>query len=720
MGKVLICAEKPDQMKKISLPFSGKTNGDHIAIAPCSTFPEGAIVISACGHIMQAFEPGDYNPKYKEWSLDTLPIIPEKFKLKVDPSKSKYFQAFKKYINDPQISFIVNAGDPEVEGQLLIDEILYHLNNKKPVKRLWTTSLTSESIIQAFKNMKNNSHYKGYYLAGVARQRADWIVGLSSTRALTLLLKEKGINKTFSVGRVQTALMGVIYQREKEIDTFVCEPYWDCMGTFTFGERTVSGNWFNEDGEHIFSREAAQILICHCKGNPVRVYSVKSDEKNIRPPQFFNLSALQMEANRLFGMSPANVLSIAQSLYDKSLITYPRTDSKHLTPGEAKWLPTILSNLSKLEAYKDLVQGAVRNIATDKRFVDESKVSDHYALCLTEEEVNPLTLSKGEQLIYDLIAKSVIAAHYPDFVFDFSEIVFAVKERFTFKSKGKVITENGWKNVYLDFQKLEENEEEEELPNFEVGEIGQITEIDLKEGVTKPPNRFTEGDLISVMSNAGYYVKDKEGFQNKELSLGTEATRAGIITTIKKRYIEVDKNKVYLLPEGRLLIESLGPESLLASAIMTGNMERYLTEFKKGNGNLDDFLQRTEKLTRMIIEKLKKDSSDWEIDSFVKEIQESEVIGSCKICGEPVIDKGEFYGCSGYEKNNCKFKISKTMYGKKISKDNIIKLLERGQTSLIKGFKSKGKDKTYDAILEWNPNKQAINLSFPNPLKNKT
>lgn len=266
MGKVLICAEKPDQMKKISMPFSGKPNGDHIAIAPCSTFPEGAIVISACGHIMNAFEPGDYNPKYKEWSLDTLPIIPEKFKLKVDTSKSKYFQAFKKYINDPQISFIVNAGDPEVEGQLLIDEILYHLNNKKPVKRLWTTSLTSESIIQAFKNMKNNSHYKGYYLAGVARQRADWIVGLSSTRALTLLLKEKGINKTFSVGRVQTALMGIVYQREKEIEAFVSEPYWDCIGMFKFGERTVNGNWFNEDGEHIFSSDAAKILITHCKG----------------------------------------------------------------------------------------------------------------------------------------------------------------------------------------------------------------------------------------------------------------------------------------------------------------------------------------------------------------------------------------------------------------------------------------------------------------------
>lgn len=327
MNKLLIAAEKPDQAKKLAAPFNGKPNGDHIAIAPCTIFPEGAIVISACGHIMQAFEPGDYDEKYKEWSLETLPIIPDKFKLKVDPSKRTYFNAFKKYLNDPSVSTVINAGDPEVEGQLLIDEILYHLNNKKPVKRLWTTSLTSESIIKAFKNTKDNYHYKGYYLAGVARQRADWIVGLSSTRALTMLMKEKGINKTFSVGRVQTALMGIIYQREKEIENFISEPYWDCEGTFAFGDHTVIGKWFNEDGEHIFIEEAAEVLAEHCKESPVQVYSVNREEKRIRPPQFYNLSGLQMEANRLYGMTPANVLSVAQTLYDKSLITYPRTVS---------------------------------------------------------------------------------------------------------------------------------------------------------------------------------------------------------------------------------------------------------------------------------------------------------------------------------------------------------------------------------------------------------
>lgn len=361
-----------------------------------------------------------------------------------------------------------------------------------------------------------------------------------------------------------------------------------------------------------------------------------------------------------------------------------------------------------------MVKGTTRNIETDKRFVDEAKVSDHYALCLTEEEVNPVTLSKGEQQIYDLIAKSVIAAHYPDFVYDSSEMIFTINGRFTFKSKGRVITDYGWKNVYRDIAENTSDDLESDLPQLEEGEIGQVQSIELKEGATSPPSRFTEGDLIKVMSNAAYYVKDKEDFQNKELSLGTEATRAGIITTIKKRYILVDKNKVYLQPEGRLLIEALGQGHFLTSALMTGNMERHLAELKQGVGDLNDFIKRTEKLTRMIIEKLKKDAETWNFEKYTTEIKEAELVGNCKVCGEPVIDKGSFYGCTAYEKTKCAFKINKKIKGKTLSKDNVVKILEKGHTQLIKGFKVKGKDKTFDAYLVWNENEKVLKFQFNN------
>lgn len=382
-----------------------------------------------------------------------------------------------------------------------------------------------------------------------------------------------------------------------------------------------------------------------------------------------------------------------------------------MTPGEAKWLPIILSNLSKLEDYKQLAEGAIRNIESDKRFVDETKVSDHYALCLTEEFVNPLSLPKGEQLIYDLIAKSVIAAHYPDFILNSSEIIFTIKNRFTFKSKGKQIKENGWKEVYQNLPAQEGTEQEDDdlaLPNLNVGDFGTVASMTLKEGSTSPPNRFTEGDLIKVMTNATYYVKDKGDFQNKELSLGTEATRAGILDTIKKRYILVEKNKVFLQPEGRLLIEALGANNYLTSVLTTGNMERYLQQLKAGEGTLKEFIQGTEKVTRRIMQKLIEDSPGWNFDVYATQIQEAEELGKCKLCGEPVIDKGAIYGCKGYEKTKCDFKIYKTMKGKSISKDNAIKILTKGHSSLIKGFKSEGKDTTFDAYLEWNENKKRI------------
>lgn len=236
MGIVLVCAEKPDQAKKLSAPFNHQNKGDHIAIAPCPVFPEGAIVISACGHILQAFDPADYDESLKNWTLESLPIIPAEFKLKVDQSKKTFFNSFKKFLKDPRISYAVNSGDPGLEGQIIIDEVLYYLGNKKPVKRLWTTSLTKDSVIKAFQNMKDNKLYQGYYKAALARQRADWMLGISSSRALTILMKEKGINKVFSAGRCQTALVGIIYQRELEIEKFKAKPFWDCVAEFQFGE----------------------------------------------------------------------------------------------------------------------------------------------------------------------------------------------------------------------------------------------------------------------------------------------------------------------------------------------------------------------------------------------------------------------------------------------------------------------------------------------------
>jgi DNA topoisomerase III len=266
-----------------------------------------------------------------------------------------------------------------------VSSVLNLLGNKKPIKRLWTSSLTKDSVLKAFANLKDIKETMPYYWEALARQRADWMIGISASRALTILLNHKGINRTFSCARVQTALMGIIYEREKAIEDFKSHPYWDCYANFQFGEHSLTGKWFNEESEHIFKHSIANSLTEYCKNiKQTQIYSVLKEEKNLRPPQFFNLSTLQTEANRLYGMSPASVLSLAQNLYEKSLISYPRSDSKYLTPEEAKWLSVIINNLRELDEYKALLDVPLKDIFNDKRYVDATCVSGHYALVLTD------------------------------------------------------------------------------------------------------------------------------------------------------------------------------------------------------------------------------------------------------------------------------------------------------------------------------------------------
>ncbi|MEK3992710.1 type IA DNA topoisomerase [Robertmurraya sp. FSL R5-0851] len=716
MGRMLLCAEKPAQARKLCEPFKHTDKGNHIVIAPCEIFPEGAVAIWAVGHILELFAPSDYSEEYKTWTLESLPIIPSEYKLKPTPDKRKILNNYKKWLRDPSVSTIVHCGDPAGEGQLLINEILTYFSNKKPVKRFWASSLTKDAVIRAFKTMKDNTEYESLNRAAIARQRADWVVGISTSRALTCLLNQKGINKTFSAGRVQSALAGIIYQREQEIENFVSKPYFDLFAQFQFGEAVLMGKWISKDSEHIFDmdEELIKAFADFCQTQPAKVHSVTQEEKRVKPPQLYNLSALQIHANKLFGMSPAAVLGFCQSLYDKSLLTYPRSDSRYLTEGESAWMPTILNNLSKYECYQELVNGATLDISQNKRFTDSSKVSDHYAMIPTEEAVNPLELPKGEQQIYDLVAKSVIAAHYPDFVYDSTEILTTIQDQFAFKSKGNQTKHEGWKTVYKGIASEEKAEAEVNLPTVKEGQIGKVLSTEIKGGSTAPPSRFTQGDLIGIMVNASHYCKDKGDFRKGELSLGTEATRASIVNTLTARYVKIVKNQVFMLPEGKILIEALGLNSYVTSVLTTGHMERYLKEIEKGKGNLNSFVKRTEDITREIVEQLVSNAEKWDFSAFIKEIQKAEEVGTCKLCGGVVIERDTFYGCSNYSKNNCTFRIPKTMSEKTISKENAKKLLTTGQTALIKNFVSKKKEKTFDAFLAWDENQKKLTYRFPN------
>lgn len=394
------------------------------------------------------------------------------------------------------------------------------------------------------------------------------------------------------------------------------------------------------------------------------------------------------------------------------LVSYPRTDSCYLIEEEAATLPNILRNISELEDYEPFLNGATKDITNDKRYVDSSKVSDHFALLPTEDVSNYTLISSEERLIYDLIVKSVIAAHYPDHKYQSREMILSIDDQFTFRANGKVIIQNGWKQLYNKSLDEQEESENDMLPLVNEGETGILLSHSLDEGFTKPKPRFTDGDLIKIMSNAGNWVREKEDFKNKELVLGTAATRHEIINKIKDKYIYVQDNQVYLLLAGRVLIEALGENSYFASVLTTGRMERYLDDIKNGKASVDDFLRRTEQMTEIVLNELKGKSNTWHFsEQLIQEIGPKEV-GRCLTCGGSLIERDKFYGCSNYSLKNCTFSIPKQKAGVTITKDNIVKLLTTGTTSLIKGFKKKDKDGTFSAYLVWDSIKQSLVYKF--------
>lgn len=323
----LLIFEKPQQARTVCKAFTHKDMTSHIEISPNQFFPKGAIGVWCIGHLLRAYEPGEYKEEWKEWSLSQLPMIPEKFSLKVDEQKAKQFSVVRKWINDPKIESIVTCSDPGREGILLTRSVLHQVKNRKPVKRLWTTSLTKNAVLKAFGQLKEEKEYTPIYNEAYARQVSDWIIGMSASRTVSILTQQKGIQdkKGYSLGRCQTPLVALIYRREKEIENFKPTPYWDLYSRFvTKNGEFYQGKWFKEGEDHIWDNASAEALKSYIQDKPSQVSSVINEQKEVQPPQFFNLTELQFVANKLFQYSPDQVLKIAQSLYDKEYLTYPR------------------------------------------------------------------------------------------------------------------------------------------------------------------------------------------------------------------------------------------------------------------------------------------------------------------------------------------------------------------------------------------------------------
>ena len=716
----LIIAEKPDQGLKLASPFSFKKRDGYVEIEPNPIFPNGALLTWAVGHLCELITPEEYDQKWKKWSLDTLPIIPAKFQYKVTKSKWKQFSIIKDLVHRTEVNEIIIAGDAEREGEAIIRVILTQCRNQKPMKRLWISSLTPKAVVKGFENLLDEQQTRNIYYEALSRACSDWLVGMNASRAYTLLLQKKGISDVFSTGRVQTPTLALIVKRENEIENFKSEPFWEVMATFNMAEKVYTGKWHNNSESRLQDELTAQKIAQFCKGKEAVIDSIEKERKEFQPPFLFNLSSLQATANKMFKFSPQKTLEIAQKLYVKGIISYPRSDSSYVTKEEAGLFPDTLQKISQLDPFKKYFPLPIDSLLENKRYVNEKKVTDHYAIIPTEQVTDPSKMSAEEEKLYTLIVKRLIAAHYEKAIFDYTTIHTLVEGRATFISKGREQIQEGWRKVIFGKKKDEEvDEDEQDLPSLHDGEKGIVQDVNVKNGKTQPPKRYTEGQLITLMKTAGKHLDDEELVKvlNKTQGLGTEATRAGIIGILTNRkYIEVKKNLVYATSKGKVLIQSIGP-SILASPEMTAKWERRLNEIGEGEASAQDFMEQAKKLSIKLIEDAEKQSAVWSFENFdLSEFQRDfgkgngkgkgksgTKVGSCKKCNGDLVDKGTFYGCTNYFTTKCNFTISKKILGKTLSQTNVKKLLKEGKTDIIKGFK-KG-EKTFDAKLELVENK---------------
>lgn len=711
----LIIAEKPDQGLKLAAPFSYKKKDGYVEIPPQPMFPRGALLTWAVGHLCELLSPEEYDKAWKRWSLQTLPIIPEKFQHKVTKSKWKQFQTVKKLVHHPEVTEVIMAGDAEREGEAIIRIILLVSNCHKPLKRLWISSLTPKAVQKGFENLLEEHETRNVYYEALSRSCADWLVGMNASRAYTLLLQQKGISDVFSTGRVQTPTLALIVKRELEIENFVSKPFWEVLATFDMNGKKYKGKWHKDEESRLDDANLAEKIVQFCKGKEAKIENIEKERKEFQPPFLFNLSSLQATANSLYKFSPQKTLEVAQKLYVKGIISYPRSDSSFVTKEEAGMFPETLQKLSAFHAFKDYFPLPFSSVMNNKRVVNEKKVTDHYAIIPTEQVTDPSKMSPDEEKIYTLIVKRLIAAHYDKAIFDYTSIHTLVDGRATFLSKGKEEVQAGWRTViYGNKKEKNTDEEEQDLPSLKQDETGRVHDVKVKEGKTQPPKRYTEGQLITVMKTAGKHLEDGELTKvlNKTEGLGTEATRAGIIGVLKDRkYIDVKRNQVFATNKGKLLIKSIGP-SILASPEMTAKWEQRLHEIGQGSASPEEFMEQAKKLSIKLIEDAKNESGQWSFEGMdISEFKYSKgkrkgrgsagvgtKVGACKKCDGDVVDKGSFYGCSNYNSNKCNFTISKKILGKTISATNAKKLLTEGRTAEIKGFK-KG-EKVFNASLE--------------------
>lgn len=603
---MIVCiAEKPSVARDIA-----KVLG---ATKACDGYMEGNNyqVTWTFGHLCELKYPEEYNPNWKSWSLAQLPMIPKPFgiRLKSDAGIAKQFAVIEKLMQ--AADSIINCGDAGQEGELIQRWVMQKAGAKCPVRRLWISSLTEESIREGFNNLKDQSEYQSLYQAGLCRAIGDWILGMNATRLYTLKYGGRRDRNTppLSVGRVQTPTLALIVKRQKEIESFVPEPYWVLATTY----RDIL---FTAKKGKYLSEEEGQEALHKITGQPFVVTDVINKKGKEAPPRLFDLTSLQVECNKKFGFSAETTLNLIQSLYEKKLTTYPRVDTTYLSEDIYPKCGSVLNGIAGI--YGNLLTPLRgKKLQKSKKVFDTSKVTDHHAIIPTG--VSPkgqsgLNISDMEWKVYDLIAKRFISVFYPDCIFN-TTIVEGKSADVEFKVQGKHILEPGWKSVYVGEPKGEQEESKETesdeclLPDFQIGESGEHNPI-LSQKMTTPPKPYTEATLLRAMETAGKLVEDEELRDAlKENGIGRPSTRAAIIETLfNRKYIRKERKSLAATQIGVQLIELI-KNDLLKSAELTGLWEKKLRDIEHQKYDASTFVNELKEMVTGIVRDVLADNS---------------------------------------------------------------------------------------------------------------
>lgn len=654
MGKTLVIAEKPSVARDIAktLGVSGKNEGYLTG--------ENYVVSWAIGHLVTLAEPEAYDVKYKKWNFETLPILPDSMKLEAIKKTRSQLKVLHKLMHSREIDEIICATDSGREGELIFRYIYEITQCRKPFRRLWISSMTETAIREGFAHLQDGSHYDLLYHSARCRAEADWLVGMNASRAYTIRY-----GALLSIGRVQTPTLALIVEKQKEIDAFVPQDYFEVQADF----EQYTGFWIDEkENTRLDLREKAEQIAARVKGQRGIVSQIFKEEKRQLPPLLYDLTELQRECNRKFGFSAKKTLDIAQSLYEKrKMITYPRTDSRYLSDDMAGKIKQTLGRLKDVPAFSSYAAEvlAKEKLPLSKRIIDNSKVTDHHAIIPTDTRLRTDHLTPEENKVFSLVAARFLAVFYPAYVYESTKVYTKVGLD-TFLSKGKTVLQEGWQAVEKALlpetrKNKTEKEEEQQLPPLTEQQPVVAKRTKVLDKKTKAPPPYTESTLLSAMENAGRFVEDEElKEQMKDSGLGTPATRAAII----ERLLSVG----YIMRKGKTLVPTEKGQKLIAvvpeelrSPQTTGKWEKGLSSIAKGKMTEERFLESIRRYVRFLVDDAAQHKKDvvFEAERPRGKRSRAQGLGKCPLCGKgKILENSRSYYCTEW-KNGCKFSLWK-------------------------------------------------------------